>query len=219
MVKKSISVESHLYALLKQWKTEMKQKLGGNITFSMVVQSLVNDRTDLQNTKTELVAIQKEAEETQTFIKQILLKSVERSTAPTQTITYVPSIAPNLPPPPPSPQQILPNTPPKPQEKKSYQPPKETANLKKDYHDEVKAVFTGEILKPSEILQLTQPKHKNATDGALSEEEIKKRKPQTMYAEEHAEKFKTEKHDFVTIIPEKKLKDQPKNMENFDHNV
>ena len=47
-----------------------------------------------------------------------------------------------------------PPTPPKPL--KEYLP-QETGNLKQDYIQEIKQVFTGEIRKPSEIAQATKP--------------------------------------------------------------
>lgn len=60
--------------------------------------------------------------------------------------------------PPPAP----PSLPPGPPQPRLQYKPKDTGNLKQDYVNEVKMVFTGQIQKPSEILQLTQPKHKDS---------------------------------------------------------
>jgi len=47
--------------------------------------------------------------------------------------------------------------------------PKDTGDVRQDYVNEVKQVFTGEVRKPSEILQLTQPKHKDAEVVEITE--------------------------------------------------
>lgn len=53
-----------------------------------------------------------------------------------------------------------PTAPPSPPRKKisNYSPPN-TANLRRDYKDEIQQIFTGDLLKPSEIVQTTQPEH------------------------------------------------------------
>ena len=55
-----------------------------------------------------------------------------------------------------------PNPPPSPPLLRLQYKPKDTGDVRQDYVNEVKQVFTGEVRKPSEILQLTQPKHKDA---------------------------------------------------------
>lgn len=48
-----------------------------------------------------------------------------------------------------------------PQSRLQYSAPN-TANLKSDYSNEIKTVFNGECIKPSEVLEITMPKHKSA---------------------------------------------------------
>jgi len=47
---------------------------------------------------------------------------------------------------------------------------KNTGNIKKDYQTEIKKVFSGDTLKPSDILNITQPKHKNSDIKQLDED-------------------------------------------------
>jgi hypothetical protein len=44
-----------------------------------------------------------------------------------------------------------------------------SGNLKKDYVQEIKQVFTGEVLKPSAVLQLTEPQHKDTPIVEITE--------------------------------------------------
>ena len=215
-MKKAITIDSNNMAILDHIKEEMVAKLGGNITYNMVIQRLIADHTDLENTRQELIEIQKEAEETQVFLKELLLKAVERPTMP----TFVPmpspvattTIATPLPPPPPSnltspnqPPSTLPTTRPPiaplPPIPKPYQPPPQTKDLRKDYHNEICAVFTGQVLKPSEVLKLTQPKHISVNVETLSDQEASDRSQVIFHAEANAEKFKTIKSEFKAIIP------------------
>ena len=213
--KKAITIDANNLAVLDQLKEEMVAKLGGNITYNMVIQRLVADHTDLENTRQELIEIQKEAEETQVFLKELLLKAVERPSMP----TFVPMPSPvatttitSPPPPPPSnltspnqPPSTLPTTPPPivqlPPVPKPYQPPPQTKDLRKDYHNEICAVFTGQVLKPSEVLKLAQPKHSTVKVETLSDQEASDRSQVTFHAEANAEKFKTIKSEFKAIIP------------------
>ena len=61
-----------------------------------------------------------------------------------------------------SPQFTPPPPPPAPQLKPKFRIPyipRDTGDLKKDYVHEIKHIFTGEVLKPSEIMETTKPKH------------------------------------------------------------
>jgi len=62
-----------------------------------------------------------------------------------------------------------PNPPPTPPQLRLQYKPKDTGDVRQDYVNEVKQVFTGEVRKPSEILQLTQPKHKDAEVVEITE--------------------------------------------------
>lgn len=61
--------------------------------------------------------------------------------------------------------------PPKPPRKHiNYKPPN-TANIRKDYQTEIKQVFNGDTIKPSEIIGITKPKHKDSDIRQLKEDE------------------------------------------------
>jgi hypothetical protein len=219
--KKAISVDFSIYNILNQFKEDMETRMGGSITFNMVIQSLINDRLDLDNTKSELIKIQKEAQETQLYIRQLLMKAIDRP----KSVAIAPSPPPvqhsYLPPPPQylssptqgspnqqlnslsnSPPSLLPQASPSPsatQPIKPYQPPRATKNVRNDLITEVKAVFTGEILKPSDVLKMAQPTHAKAEVKSLSDDEIEKREPQHFHAEENQEKFKKSNIEFTNI--------------------
>src|SRR6056297_3428001 len=80
---KSISVKPEVYNALKARKKDLKGDIGGRITFSMVVRSLLKDSVELENVKAELGRIKQEADETQDFIKKMLKKAIS---APTQLV-------------------------------------------------------------------------------------------------------------------------------------
>lgn len=216
--KKAISIDFSIYTILNQFKEDMEHRLGGTITFNMVIQSLINDRIDLDNTKSELLKIQKEAQETQLYIRQLLMKAIDR---PKSVAIPAPNPAhiPNYPPPPPPQSNLplnsnsyiqqptlnsnsispssLPSSPTQPI--KPYKPPKATKNVRNDLLTEVKTVFTGEILKPSDVLKLAQPTHAKSEIKNLSDDEIEKREPLHFHAEENQDKFKKSNIEFTNI--------------------
>lgn len=145
---RSISVHSDIYLTLRKMRTEMQEALGGRVTFNMVIQRLLNEHVDLLNVRGELKEIKSEAEETQNYIKQMLRLALE-----TKSPLSINSNQPVLhePPRPPEIKKV---------KRKEYRAPS-TGNLKRDYVQEISHLFTGEILKPSDVLNITKPEHQN----------------------------------------------------------
>lgn len=187
---KAISINEETFKALERRKLEIEATLGGRATYSIVIRSLLNDHIDLENIRQEMEQIKEEAETTQEFIKEVLKLAVTSPASPAAIISPVfPQNTGFINPPPPSPPSLSPPPPPTPQSppknnpngsnpqhsqtittiKTNYKPPN-TANLRSDYQKEIKQVFNGEILKPSEVLNLTQPKHKNAEIKELKED-------------------------------------------------
>ncbi|MCP4760320.1 MAG: hypothetical protein GY870_00975 [archaeon] len=158
--RKSISVDTILYNTLRNMRDEMSQKLGGKVTFNMVVQSLLYDHCDLKNVKGELAEIKCEMDETQNYLKDMLKLALINSKQQTQFIPIQNSVGVFNPPSPPSPPLSLPN-------RSKIRPPTNfkpinSGDLKKDYIYEIKQIFNGSFLKPSEVINITQPKHKDS---------------------------------------------------------
>ena len=91
-------------------------------------------------------------------IEQIAINLSQQAAAPVMmqanpTLISQPQTVNQLAPPP---------TPPSPPMPRLQYKPKDTGDVRQDYVNEVKMVFNGQVQKPSEILQLTQPKHKDA---------------------------------------------------------
>lgn len=170
--KSSISIERGIYETLKKIRNEMSFKLGGRVTFNMVLQSLLNDHLDLMNTSSELKNIQNETEKMQNYLKSVLKLALINTNQQPQyiPISGIQLYQNNTTPPPPSPYPI------KNQNDISlkynilskYNPPN-TGDLKKDYVNEIKQIFNGVILKPSEVVKLTKPKHLDAKIEEIDE--------------------------------------------------
>jgi hypothetical protein len=161
--RKSITVDSDMYLALKKLKDSMSDLLGGKTTFNMVIQSLFHDHDDLINVKQELEYIKKETEETQNYIRDMLKLALS---AKSQAQIIMPSNlqVDSLVPPPPKV-----NVPPK---KPSNYVAQDTGNMKKDYINEITQLFTGEVIKPSDLIKITKPKHINSDIKQITEEAI-----------------------------------------------
>ncbi|MBN2156640.1 MAG: hypothetical protein JW776_11420 [Candidatus Lokiarchaeota archaeon] len=148
LTRKSVSIDGQVYKTIKRMKSTMSQKSHGRFTFNMVIQSLLQDHVDLQNLRSELLVIKKEMEETQNYLKEMLKLALINSKPQVQ---YIPiSGQPLTTPPPLSPSR----NPPK---KIEYIPPN-TGNLMRDYVKEIKQLFKGEILRPSDVAEITKIK-------------------------------------------------------------
>ncbi len=161
LIRKSVSVDGQVYNAIKHMKETMSQKSHGRFTFNMVIQSLLHDHVDLQNLKSELNLIKKEMEDTQTYLKDMLKLALTNSKPQVQ---YIPISGQSFPTP--SPPPAPPRGPPK---KINYKPPN-TGNLMKDYVKEIKQLFKGDILRPSDVAGITKVKHINSKVKELQED-------------------------------------------------
>lgn len=59
-------------------------------------------------------------------------------------------------------QQTAVGIPPPPPPKRKAYIPQHTQDIKKDYVHEIKQIFTGEVLSPAQVIQITKPKHLDA---------------------------------------------------------
>ncbi|XEO76544.1 hypothetical protein WKT22_01568 [Candidatus Lokiarchaeum ossiferum] len=131
---------------------------------TILIKSILDQKKEVANLKDEIKKLQQKSKEDNEFLKELLLKALEVPKIPqmipmnysqfTPPINANPSYSTTQssftpPPPPPSKQSKPPQ---------SYQAPN-TGNLKKDYIQEIQQIFTGDILKPSQIVQTTKPRH------------------------------------------------------------
>jgi hypothetical protein len=68
---KAITLSTPVFAAIKKIQEELESKLGGKMTYAMVIQSLLQDRIDLENVRKELKEIQEETDKTQDLIKDL----------------------------------------------------------------------------------------------------------------------------------------------------
>lgn len=166
--RRSITVDSEIYLALKKMKDSMSDKLAGKTSFNMVIQALFQDHDDLINVRKELEDLKKETEETQNYIRDMLklALSAKNQAQIIASPQFLPSNFPieSLNPPPPK--TLSP-----PKKPSNYIPP-DTGNLKKDYVAEITQLFTGEIIKPSDLIKITQPKHKDAEIKEIDEKTV-----------------------------------------------
>ena len=185
--KKSVVLDASTHNALVNIRDEMSQKMGGRITYSMVIQTLLNDRIDLQNVQKEMQQIKAEADQTQEFIKGLLEKAISNQNPviampnqyqmpyyppngqmmggmqpPNSNNLGYPSMAQNRPPPPPPPSMSPPPTtvpPPIKPPEINLEDIETDSEIKDAFNKEKKAIFDGNLRKPSEILAMTKPKH------------------------------------------------------------
>lgn len=159
LIRKSISLDGQVYNTIKHMKDTMSKTSHGRITFNMVIQSLLQDHMDLQNLRSELALIKKEMEDTQSYLKEMLKLALMNSK---QQVQYVQMTGQALStPPPPAPTR----GPPK---KLTYKAPN-TGNLMRDYVKEIKQLFKGDILRPSDVVGITKVKHRESEVKELEE--------------------------------------------------
>ncbi|MHA1111613.1 MAG: hypothetical protein ACTSRE_10960 [Promethearchaeota archaeon] len=162
LIRKSVSIDGQVYKTIKHMKDTMSQLSHGRFTFNMVIQSLLQDHMDLQNLRSELTLIKGEMEDTQSYLKEMLKLALTNSKPQVQ---YIPVTGqPLAAPPPPAP----PRGPPK---KINYKSPN-TGNLMKDYVKEIKQLFKGDILRPSDVAGITKVKHKDSKIKELEEDSL-----------------------------------------------
>ena len=158
--RKSITIDGQVYETIKHIKHTMSKHSHGRFSFNMVIQSLLQDHVDLQNLRSEIELIKKEMEGTQTYLKEMLKLALVNSKSQVQ---YIPISGQSPPSPPPT-------SPPRSSQKKINYTPPNTGNLMRDYVKEIKLLFTGEILRPSDVVNITKPTHGNVPVNNLKED-------------------------------------------------
>lgn len=146
----SIDVEPETKIFLDQ----MRVKYGTyKAALRALIQNHLEDQANIMRLKKRINELEDESKEDKNAFREIALNNSKTPIMiPAQNPNMIQNVMLNppgtLPPPPPKPKQLT-----------SYKAPN-TGDLKKDYQKEVKTIFTGEILKPSEIIETTQPKFK-----------------------------------------------------------
>ena len=153
-----IDVEKLIYNILSKMKNNLSRQIGEDASYTLVIQVLLREHYSIPRLEDEISRIEdrlKEKEldynkldkEHKEFMKELLLKDnkpvfMGMSLQPGHQGPYSP------PPPPSKPKEII-----------DLSKLKTTNDVKKDVKAEMKAVFNGDIRKPSEIAKLTKPKH------------------------------------------------------------
>lgn len=166
---KPIYVDGEIFDRISNLKREIGQNLGIKGTANLVVQHWLDHSQKYEDMKTENEKLQEELNTMQAYVQDLLKQSIYRGGMHLTSNQFVPS-APSYPTPPPPP--------PRPPTGPPAHPPicipldidpidfVPSEDLKSDLAKESKLVFNGNIRRPSEILQLCSPDHK---DGKISE--------------------------------------------------
>ncbi len=75
-----------------------------------------------------------------------------------------------------------------------------SADIRRDYLKEVTSVLTGETIKPSDLIQATQPDHSAAVIHEIDPSKIPDL-ASISHAEKNGDRFKRDHHEFTAIIP------------------
>ncbi|WP_371806766.1 hypothetical protein [Candidatus Lokiarchaeum ossiferum] len=166
---KPIYVDGEMFERISNLKLEIGQSLGIKGTANLVVQHWRDHSQKYEDMKIENEKLQKELDTMQMYVQDLLKQSIYRGGMHLTSNQFVPSAPayPTPPPPPPRPPSGTPVPPPKIQPLEidpiDFAP---SEDLKSDLAKESKLVFNGSIRRPSEILQLCCPDHK---DGKINE--------------------------------------------------
>ena len=155
---KTISVSNNTYRKLLEFKEGLSGQLGDYVSFNRAIHHLLRLSNQLKEITAQLkFSEEKNAEmigDEKIFLRQVILcKNQQPIPVMMGTMANFNVNSPQFTPPP---------APPIPQLKPKFRTPYiplDTGDLKKDYVHEIKQIFTGEMLKPSEIIETTKPKH------------------------------------------------------------
>lgn len=170
--RKSISVTYQTYQELLQCKHEFRENLGDHLSFNRIIHHLLSIHNEYKELKTQLQNMEQKNSELlndeRNFLRQVLITQNQQRVpvmmgAMSNVNLHTGQLGSNFTPPPPPPRIPHRKFP------KKYIP-MNTGNLKKDYVNEIKQIFTGDILKPSEVIETTQPKHQNTEISHFTEE-------------------------------------------------
>lgn len=127
------SMDFEQYAEFKKFQSNLKKKLGGRITYAMAIQYLLNSNRKMKKAIKKLRKINRDNKK---YLENLLKNSVSRP----MIIPAAKNFDLMDPPRPPSPPRKI---------NSAYE---FDEKIKKEFAIELKQTFTGEILKPSDIL-------------------------------------------------------------------
>lgn len=166
----TISVNSLTYKVLTKMRNNLTKQIGDKATYNLVLKVLLKEHYSLPGLKQEITKKEEELhklkEKHSMFMEKLLLDKSKQPVVVNGNISSNSSLTP--PPPPPSSKK-------KPLKKikqidlSKLKTPNE---VKQALQDESKQVFDGVMRKPSEILAMTSPKHKDATIKEIEKEQI-----------------------------------------------
>lgn len=170
----TIQVSAENFLELQRLRDEQAQEVGCRGSYNMAITYLLALQTKydllLEKFKNIEDVHQQSLQQENQFLREVVLHSVQTpKTLSNQDLQYPsPNQQPrSLTPPHPPGAPPIRCSPPKPIH--NYSPPN-TGNIKKDYQKEIAQVFTGNILKPSDIIQTTKPKHINTNIHEIEED-------------------------------------------------
>lgn len=146
---KAIYLRSNTYRRFSQLRQEFREKEGISASMNYVSSKLIAAYDENLDLKKEIAELKKEIlhkeKENQEFFKQLLILQASRQTTSSSRMM----------PPPPTPQRLtIPvNSTPKPLRTPINIP--NTGDIKKDYVKEIKTLFKGDIIRPSDVTKLT----------------------------------------------------------------
>ncbi len=173
-----IFLNENVYYILKRMRNGLIKQIGNNASYNNVVHLLIKEHYKLQNLKKEIDALKKERDDLKnqhnSFLENILLK---------QTFKQAPVIYPNVPlptltPPPKPPQNVS-------EIKKEYKNLELNGEIKEDLVKEL-SLLNGKILKPSQVMKISDCKHKKT--------KIEKKKTYQIRKEKHLEDVKNKRY-------------------------
>ncbi|MHA1675030.1 MAG: hypothetical protein ACTSYI_15545 [Promethearchaeota archaeon] len=185
----SINVSEETFHQLQSLRDTQAKEVGCRGSYNMAIRNLLSLKTtndQLQQKYDSLHERQShQLEQENRYLKELLIQSLS---APRNVPAYPPSYPTpypngqslNTPPGSVLPAYLTqnagnlgkpPTAPPSPPRKKisNYSPPN-TENLRQDYQNEIHQIFNGELLKPSEIVQTTQPEHVDSGIQEIAED-------------------------------------------------
>lgn len=128
-----VSMDFELYSQFKEFQSNIQKELGGRITYAIVIQSLLNESKKLKKLRVKFKKLNKEYKNN---LQNLLKNSISRPVMLSATKNF------DLmdPPRPPGPPKKI---------KSEYSLDEK---IRIEFAAEIKKTFTGEILRPSEIL-------------------------------------------------------------------
>ncbi|RLI63192.1 MAG: hypothetical protein DRO88_10540 [Promethearchaeia archaeon] len=165
----SIRVSHSVYKKLRAMRKSLLLSANSPISFNYTINFLLLTQEKYDQLKQKYDQLKQKldtmVEAENQYLKSLLKQSLQKpqiygmvpSGTPTVGLTPPPSSSTPRQGPPRSPLKIL-----------NYKAP-DTGNLKNDYQKEIKQIFCGSVLKPSEIVQTTKPAHLSSSIKEIDE--------------------------------------------------